>query len=145
MWPLFVVIRCQLDAPRVRPFPDVGGSRPPCPAGCLLDGGGVRCLPVSGGRARMPRVCLLDRCGVRCLPDGGGITPACPASVPSRRRGHLSGSSGRAPRLSLPVRGTCRDQLDAPRVCPFRCGALVGIIRTRPASVPSRRRGTCRD
>lgn len=37
----------------------------------------------AGDHARMPRVRLLVWCGVRCLPDGGGITPACPASVPS--------------------------------------------------------------
>ena len=59
------------------------------------------------------------------------------------------------PRPPLPVRGTCRDQLDAPasapsgaghmsgsagraRVRPFQtAGAHVGISWTRPASVPS--------
>ena len=45
--------------------------------------------------------------------------------------GRVSGSTGRAPRSSLPVRGTCRDQLDAPRVRPFQCG---GTSRASAAS-----------
>ena len=83
------------------------------PAGCLLDGCGVRCLPVSGDapacpasvcwtgaasvvfqtagdHARMPRVCLLDGCGVRCLPDGGGSRPHAPRLSAGRVRRPLS-------------------------------------------------------
>ena len=45
------------------PLTDGGGSRPPCPAGCLLDGCGVRCLPVWGRARHAPR----PRPGVKVL------------------------------------------------------------------------------
>nr|DAW60837.1 MAG TPA: hypothetical protein [Caudoviricetes sp.] len=71
-----------------------------------------------------------------------GISWTRPASVPSgagtrpharaRPSGHMSGSAGRVRRPPLPITGTCphvrarvqagtcRDQLDAPGVRPFR-------------------------
>ena len=68
-----------------------------------------------------------------------------PASVPSGAGGHMSGSTGRAPRpSSSSAGGACRDQLDAPASVPSGAGAHAGISWTRPRpSLPVR--GTCRD
>lgn len=111
------------DAPRmcpampcVRLLPDVGGSRPHAPR---PSAGRVRC-PLSfgsGDHARhAPAGCLLDGCGVRCLPVSGDtprhaprpsssrrrrITPACPASVQALRYYRAGGrANGRHPRLA---------------------------------------------
>lgn len=83
-------------------------------AGCLLNGYGVHPLPVSWDHARMPRVRLLDRCAVRRLPVSwdaprhaplGCLLDVCGVCPLPDGGGRMSGSAGRAPRPSLPVRG----------------------------------------
>lgn len=60
---------------------------------------------------------------IRCQLDA-------PASVLFRMAGHMSGSTGRAPRLSLPDGGGAgRDQLDAPASVPSGAGAYVQGVR----------------
>ena len=98
------------DAPRmcpampcVRLLPDVGGSRPHAPR---PSAGRVRC-PLSSGSGdharHAPAGCLLDGFGVRRLLDGGGITPACPASVQALRYYRAGGrANGRHPRRASP-------------------------------------------
>ena len=58
-----------------------GGSRTPCPAGCLLDGCGVRCLPVSGDHARHAPLAVCWTGAASVAFRFRGTRPAMPARV----------------------------------------------------------------